>query len=101
MIKRIPVADLETGMFIADFNTPYLSHPFLPKQRRVRGAKDIDQMLRCGMKEVMIDTSRGRDSSKALGLREVDRQVEKRRTRSPWHGNCPKRAVCIMMPARW
>jgi len=77
MIKRIPVADLETGMFIADFNTPYLSHPFLPKQRRVRGAKDIDQMLRCGMKEVMIDTSRGRDSSKALGLREVDRQVEK------------------------
>ncbi len=77
MIKRIRVENLEVGMFISDFNTPYLSHPFLPNQRRVGGAADIDRMLRCGMKEVMIDTSRGRDSSKALGLREVDRQVEK------------------------
>ena len=77
MIKRIQVQNLEIGMFISDFNTPYLSHPFLPTQRKIRSAKDVDRMLRCGMAEVMIDTVRGRDSSSALGLREVDEVVEK------------------------
>jgi len=78
MIKRIRVQHLEIGMFISDFNTPWLRHPFMPNQRLVRSARDVDNMLKCGMEEVMIDTRRGKDSPKAVPLREVDAQVERK-----------------------
>ena len=49
MIKKIHVEHLQPGMFISDFNRPWLHHPFLPARLLLRNPRDIDRMLRCGM----------------------------------------------------
>ncbi|MBE0617744.1 MAG: DUF3391 domain-containing protein, partial [Proteobacteria bacterium] len=78
MIKKIRVEDLKAGMFIADFNTPWILHPFFPNRITVRSAKDIEQMLRCKMTEVYIDTARGTDSPSAVALDEAERELSER-----------------------
>jgi putative nucleotidyltransferase with HDIG domain len=78
MLKKIRVEDLKPGMYIADFNTPWLLHPFFPNQITVRSARDIEQMLRCRMTEVYIDTGRGTDSPKAVAAEEVERELGER-----------------------
>ncbi len=78
MLKKIRVEDLKPGMYIADFNTPWLLHPFFPTRLTVRGARDIEQMLRCRMTEVYIDTSRGADSPRAVCAEEVERELDER-----------------------
>lgn len=77
MIKKIHVEDLELGMFISDFNTPWLRHPFFPNQIMVKGAKDIDRMLKYGMGDVHIDTEKGVDSEKAIPLLEANEKLQK------------------------
>jgi HD-GYP domain-containing protein (c-di-GMP phosphodiesterase class II) len=76
MIKKIRVEDLEPGMFIADFNTPWLKHPFFPTRMMVRNARDIERMLRARMIEVHIDTTRGRDSPRAVALDEAYAELQ-------------------------
>jgi hypothetical protein len=76
MIKKIRVEDLEAGMFIADFNTPWLRHPFFPTRIVVRNTRDIERMLRARMNEVHIDTTRGRDSPKAVALDEAYAELQ-------------------------
>jgi putative nucleotidyltransferase with HDIG domain len=76
MIKKIRVEDLETGMFISDFNTPWLRHPFFPTRMMVRNARDIERMLRVNMDEVHIDTKQGKDSPKAVALDEAYAELQ-------------------------
>ncbi len=76
MLKKIRVTDLEPGMFISDFNTPWLRHPFFPSRMMLRKARDIDRMLECGMTEVYIDTGLGRDSPRAVPLQEDNRRID-------------------------
>jgi putative nucleotidyltransferase with HDIG domain len=75
MLKKIRVEDLEPGMYVADFNTPWLLHPFFPNRITVRSARDIEQMLRCRMTEVYIDTARGADSGKAVAAEEAEQEL--------------------------
>jgi len=78
MIKKIRVEHLKPGMYVADLNTPWVLHPFFPNRITVRGQRDIDQMLRCRMTEVYIDTERGTDSPKAVALAEAERELDAR-----------------------
>ena len=78
MIKRIRVEDLEPGMFIADFNAPWLRHPFVPNRILLRDRRAIDKMRESGIAEVHIDTARGKDSPKAVPVEEANREIETR-----------------------
>lgn len=75
MIKKIRVDDLELGMFVSDFNVPWMDHPFLTSTRLLRKAKELDQIREHRITEVYIDTSRGKDSDKAVSAREAQTQV--------------------------
>lgn len=83
MIKKIRVEDLEVGMFIDDFNVPWMDHPFLTNKKPLKSSKEIDLLLKHGVREVYIDTDRGRDSSRGVPTgeaqdavrREMDREV--------------------------
>ncbi len=78
MIKKIRTDDLEVGMFVSDFNTPWLRHPFLGNRRKIRSSRDVDALLRQGVVEVYIDTSRGRDSANALSADEAESALRTR-----------------------
>ncbi len=78
MIKKLRTDDLDVGMFVSDFNTPWLRHPFLGNRRKIRSSRDVDALLRQGVAEVYIDTSRGRDSGKALEVEQVESALRAR-----------------------
>lgn len=77
MIKKIRTEDLEVGMFVDDFNVPWLDHPFLSSKKKLTGPKDIDLVLQHGIREVYIDTSRGLDSAKAVASQEAQAEVRR------------------------
>lgn len=72
MKKRIPVTDLEIGMYVADMNTPWLNHPFLLGNRVIKTAREIDALQKYGVRDVYIDTEKGVDSRRAVPARVAD-----------------------------
>ncbi len=77
MIKKIRVEDLEVGMFVEDFNVPWMDHPFLSSKKRIRSAREIDLIREHGIHEVYINTRRGKDSSRAVAMHEADAEVRR------------------------
>lgn len=61
MIKKIPVALLEPGMFVSDFNAGWLDHPFTLNSKLMNDEADVAKVRAAGIKELYIDTERGRD----------------------------------------
>ncbi|PKO58164.1 MAG: hypothetical protein CVU24_17630, partial [Betaproteobacteria bacterium HGW-Betaproteobacteria-18] len=66
MIKKIRSEDLQVGMFIHDFNTPWVNHPFLTGQRKLQKPRELDVIREHGVVEVYIDTAKGADSPLAV-----------------------------------
>jgi HD-GYP domain-containing protein (c-di-GMP phosphodiesterase class II) len=78
VIKKIRSQDLEVGMFVTDFNAPWLQHPFLTNRKALRSPRDIQIVLDQEIAEVYIDTARGKDSPKAYLPEEADRELRQR-----------------------
>ncbi len=76
MIKKIRSEDLQVGMFVQNFNTPWVDHPFLTGQRKIRTAGELAVVIKHGAVEVTIDTARGTDSPRAFLPEESPPQAE-------------------------
>ena len=61
MLKRVPVGRLRPGMFVNSLCGSWFDHAFWHQQFELQGAGDIERLVRGGVREVMIDTSRGLD----------------------------------------
>lgn len=61
MIKKIPVNLLEPGMYVSDFNAGWLHHPFAFNSMMIASEDDVARVLAAGIRELFIDTDRGRD----------------------------------------
>ena len=68
MIKKVKVDDLKPGVFIADFNTTWMKHPFMTNQILIKNQKMIQRIREYGIDEVFIDTRRGKDIVQHLTL---------------------------------
>ena len=86
MLKRIRAEDLQVGMFVEDFNTPWIHHPFFRSRRPIHGPKEIRTILDHGISEVTIDTSKGRDSPKAYLPQEAEGNVPERMEKEAGEG---------------
>ena len=60
--KRIPTIQLKPGMFLVGVYQSWWNSPFF-RHNRLLTQKDIDQLIQARIQEVMIDPSRGLDSS--------------------------------------
>lgn len=76
MIKKIKVDQLTPGMFIDDFNTSWLDHPFFDNSAKVRNDKIIEKITKSGIQEVYIDTDRGLDVADASTEEEVKQEIQ-------------------------
>ena len=60
-IKRIPAGSLKIGMYVNGLDCPWYKSPFLRHRFLVRSRSQLDKLMRYGIREVIIDTSRGLD----------------------------------------
>lgn len=61
MIRKIAVDQLMVGMFIHDFNCGWMDHPFVTNQMLIKDQAHIQKVFDAGIRELYIDTQRGRD----------------------------------------
>jgi HD-GYP domain-containing protein (c-di-GMP phosphodiesterase class II) len=76
MIKKITVAQLKPGVFVHDFNTGWLHHPFLKNQVKIKTDQDIDKLVHYQIHDVYIDTDRGLDVEEAPTQEEVAAELQ-------------------------
>lgn len=66
--RKIPVADLQVGMYVAEVDRPWLETPFLFQGFFVRDTEDVEA-VRSHCREVVIDTQRLEDRPQPLAAR--------------------------------
>lgn len=84
-IKKIRVAQLRLGMFVHEFCGSWMDHPFWRSKFMLSTEVDYQRILDGGVKELWIDTRKGRDVDVAPGApqepvktqQEVAREVER------------------------
>ena len=76
MIKKIKIEQLKPGVFVHDFNSGWLHHPFLHNQITIKNEREIEKVIKYGTREVYIDTAKGIDIDDAPTKQEVDREIE-------------------------
>lgn len=76
MIKKIKVEQLKPGVFVADFNCGWLHHPFLSDRTKLETDKQIQKVIKYGIRELYIDTDKGLDIDDAPTRREADQQIQ-------------------------
>ena len=71
MIKKIPIAALQEGMFIHDLNCDWMTHPFFRSRFMLKTEQQLQTIRDLGVPEVYIDTGRGLDAAEARTQEEV------------------------------
>ena len=59
--KRVSVEQLKPGVYVIDLDRSWFQTRFYFHRRLIRNAKDIEELKRQGIREVVIDTARGAD----------------------------------------
>lgn len=77
MIKKILVAQLRVGMFVHDFNCHWMDHPFPRNHLLITSDAQLEKVIRTGIPELYIDTSKGLDVADAPTLQEARADLEK------------------------
>ena len=61
MLKKIPIGDVRSGMFIHGFEGSWLSHPFWRNKFIIAEPDDLLRLRQSGLSGVWIDTDKGGD----------------------------------------
>lgn len=56
--KRIPLAQLQLGMYVVELDQPWLKTPFFSHSRHIKNGDDIELLAKHGIREVVIDLER-------------------------------------------
>jgi HD-GYP domain-containing protein (c-di-GMP phosphodiesterase class II) len=76
LIKKITVERLKPGLFVHDFNSGWLHHPFLRNQIKIETDEDVEKILKYQIREVYIDTDKGLDIDDAPTQQEVAAAIQ-------------------------
>ncbi len=61
LLKKISSNQLKLGMFIHELHCSWMAHPFVRNQFELTDAKDIAKVIKAGISQVTIDTTKGLD----------------------------------------
>ena len=76
MIKKIKAEQLKCGMFVHDFNSSWLSHPFLTNAMKINDEQIVQKVIDYGIRELYIDTDKGYDLGGAPTEYEVKQEIQ-------------------------
>ena len=68
MLHRVPVSDVQLGMYVASIDCSWLNSPFWRSRFLLKSAEDLARLRRSGIDMVTIDDTRGIGIAPALGL---------------------------------
>jgi len=75
MIKKVSVRDLKEGMYVCEFDRPWLETGFLFHHFLIKTDKQIEKIRRyCN--HIYIDTDKGEDVMTAVSAGEADKKIE-------------------------
>lgn len=66
MLKRIAVRDVRMGMFITELCGSWMEHPFFKTKFLLEDTQDLESLIKSGIKEVWINTSKGLDADEIV-----------------------------------
>jgi putative nucleotidyltransferase with HDIG domain len=76
MIKKIKVEQLKPGVFVHDFNSGWLHHPFLKNRAKIKTDNEIQKIIKYRIHEVYIDTDKGLDIDDAPTQQQVVEEIQ-------------------------
>lgn len=77
MMKKIQTAQLRPGMFVHDFNCEWVENPFFSSQLLIKDDQMVAKVLKVGIREIYIDTSKGGDITGGESETHVRREIDK------------------------
>jgi putative nucleotidyltransferase with HDIG domain len=86
MLKKIPTAQLQPGMFLSELCGSWMDHPFWNTRFLIEDPLDILRIVQSGVSEAWIDTDKGADVAGGVSAAEAASQNERdllAATRSP------------------
>jgi HD-GYP domain-containing protein (c-di-GMP phosphodiesterase class II) len=60
--KRIPLAELQRGMYVVELDQPWIKTPFFSHSGHIKNGDDIELLAKHGIREVVIDLDRSVDA---------------------------------------
>lgn len=64
MLKKIPISQVQTGMFVETVEGSYLSHSLWKTRFLIKDEETLTRVRTCGAEECWIDVSQGKDVAK-------------------------------------
>jgi HD-GYP domain-containing protein (c-di-GMP phosphodiesterase class II) len=61
MLKVVSIKQVRLGMFVQELKGPWIDHPFWKKAFKLEDISDLKKLQASGIKELVIDTSKGLD----------------------------------------
>lgn len=60
-VKKIPISKLRVGMYITKLDISWIDSPFMYHHLKIKNSGQLDKLIKAGVKQVSIDTSKGDD----------------------------------------
>lgn len=76
MLKKVDSSQLRLGMFIHELDCGWMEHPFVRNRFKLRTDEEIQKVLAAGIRNVVIDCSKGLDVAEAPTLSEAKASTE-------------------------
>ena len=77
MLKRIAVAQLQSGMFVQELCGSWMDHPFWKSAFLIDHEEDLRRILDSGIKDAWIDTDKGLDTADGCAKEVVEQQIDR------------------------
>lgn len=72
-LKEVPVHKLRVGMFVEELDRPWLDSPFLFHRKKIKTQEQIDEFVKYGIQNVMINTEKGLDCEEKSILNQYEK----------------------------
>lgn len=76
MLKKVDASQLRVGMYIQDLSCDWMTHPFARNRFLLRSDEEIARIIKAGIHDVVIDSSRGLDVQDAPTLDQAQAVTE-------------------------
>jgi putative nucleotidyltransferase with HDIG domain len=71
MLKKIPISQVEAGMFVHAIEGPWLDHALWKTRFLIKDEKTLTTVRQCGAQECWIDIAQGKDVSRVRSIVQV------------------------------
>ncbi len=82
-IKKISTSELRIDMYVHKLGRSWMDHPFVTNQFMIKDSHTIQKIASSGIREVLIDTTKGLDIEDALLLDTEENPISATKTKKP------------------